>query len=210
MKITMIIATICIAGSLSAANDMPADFVEIRTVIPDIILDIRYATTNNFLGVIHNGFYAAKAWCVKEAADALSLVQNDLKPQGLKLKIYDAYRPMSSEWQMIEWALAAGKRSLIGIYIPGSINPLTRYGHVCGNMIDVTLVDKAGKELVMGTGYDEFSTKANTMNASGLVLSNRMLLLKTMEKRGFKNYSGEWWHFKYTAKEHEALNTPIR
>jgi D-alanyl-D-alanine dipeptidase len=100
---------------------------------------------------------------------------------------------------MIQWAKKYHP-DWIGKYVSGKINMAKRTGHSCGNAVDVTLVNvKTGKQIQMGTGFDDFSKKSWTFNAKGKIRKNRMFLYTVMKKYGFKNFYTEWWHYSYPA-----------
>lgn len=86
------------------SQNLPDGFVEIREIIPDIILDLRYYTNHNFLGVPVDGYNTEKCYITKAAADSLSKVQNELRKFNLSLKIYDAYRPQRAVDHFVRWA----------------------------------------------------------------------------------------------------------
>lgn len=162
-----------------------ARLVDIRTVNPNIRLDIRYATTNNFL---KRKLYPV-ARCVLRAsvAQKLSQVQKKLEKMGLGLKVYDCYRPLSVTRQM--WEVLPDSR-----YVA---NPAQGSRHNRGAAVDLTLVDRNGKELEMPTGFDNFTEKASRDYRGGSAASRRnsQLLEKVMEEGGFVPLSTEWWHF---------------
>jgi D-alanyl-D-alanine dipeptidase len=162
--------------------------VEIKKFIPGIALDIRYATTNNFM---HRQMYSqARAFARLPAVLALKQVESDLKKRGLGLKIYDAYRPYDVTVKFYE---TARDTNFVADPHKGS-------KHNRGCAIDLTLIDlKTGKELDMPTGFDSFSKKA-AANYPGLPKSefnNRELLKKVMQAHGFTVYRTEWWHYDF-------------
>ncbi len=161
------------------------EFVDIHQMDPSIILDIRYATANNFL---HRAVYKqARCFLVKEAALKLQQVQNELKQLGLGLKIFDGYRPLSVQKKM--WQIMPNPK-----YVA---NPAKGSRHNRGCAVDLTLVDSTGKELTMPTEFDNFTVKAhhNYMKLPASVRLNRWILKTVMEKHGFKSISSEWWHY---------------
>lgn len=161
--------------------------VDIAKLDSTIILDIRYATPNNFTG---KAIYTeAKAYLVAPAAKALVEVQKELKKRGLGLKIYDAYRPLSAQWKL--WKIKPDPN-----YVA---DPRHGSRHNRGAAVDVTLVDSTGKELPMPTPFDSFSEKAhsNYMDLPDSVIRNRTLLQDVMKKYGFIPLDTEWWHFDY-------------
>jgi D-alanyl-D-alanine dipeptidase len=129
-------------------QSIPAGFVEIREVIPDIILDLRYTTSHNFLGVPVEGYNAEKCYITKAAADSLAKVQTELRNFSLSLKIYDAYRPQRAVDHFVRWAKdlsdtltkkefypAVDKGRL---FVDGYI--AEKSGHSRGSTVDLTIV----------------------------------------------------------------------
>ena len=177
------------------APDFVADtlLTDVRTRDQSIVVDLRYATANNFTGAPLPGYLANRAFLRREAAAALARVQRDLRPQGLGIKVFDAYRPVRATLAMVDWTQRVNRPDLLK---DGYIASRSR--HNLGLAIDCTLIDLAtGRELDMGTPFDTFSTAAHTANASGQVALNRQMLKTAMEKEGFVNYDQEWWHFSF-------------
>jgi D-alanyl-D-alanine dipeptidase len=166
------------------AADKP-DLVNVEKFIPGIVLDIRYATTNNFTG--KQVYPVAKCLLRRSTAEKLKAVQADLQKQNLGLKVYDGYRPLSVQKKF--WEIMPDDR-----YVA---NPAKGSKHNRGGAVDLTLIDAKGKELPMPTAYDDFSEKAhrNYKNLPEEVIRNRDLLGKVMEKHGFAGLDTEWWHF---------------
>lgn len=188
----------------STVNKNPEKrMVDVRSFIPDIILDLRYATTNNFM---HKKLYPpiTTTYLRLPAAKALQQVQNDLKEEGLALKIFDAYRPYSVTEKM--WEPIQDER-----YVA---DPKKGSGHNRGGAVDLTIVDlKTNKELPMGTDFDNFTDSAHqTFTALPLqILQNRYLLKRVMEKHGFKALETEWWHFYLSnLNDFELLDIPFK
>ncbi|MBE9012250.1 M15 family metallopeptidase [Pseudanabaenaceae cyanobacterium LEGE 13415] len=163
----------------------PTVLVDIRSINPRIALDIRYATTNNF---VKQKLYP-QARCILRAsvAQQLSQVQTDLETRGLGLKVYDCYRPLSVQKRL--WEIKPDPD-----YVA---NPANGSRHNRGAAVDLTLVDRSGKELPMPTAFDEFGDRANRSytNLPAQVLKNRQLLEDAMVRAGFIPLSTEWWHF---------------
>jgi len=162
-----------------------ARLVDIRTVNRNIRLDIRYATANNFLK--RKLYPISKCALRSSVAQKLALVQTDLEKVGLGLKVYDCYRPFSVTKQM--WEVLPDPN-----YVA---NPARGSRHNRGAAVDLTLVDRTGKELEMPTPFDDFTAKAHRDYAGGSAQSrkNRQLLEDTMKKQGFIGITTEWWHF---------------
>jgi len=162
--------------------------VEIKKYIPDIVLDIRYATTNNFT---HQQMYKeARAFARLPVVLALKQVQADLKKQGYGLKIYDAYRPYAITVKFYE---VAHDTNFVADPHKGS-------KHNRGCAIDLTAIDlKTGKELDMPTGFDSFSKKAASAytDLPKIEIDNRTILKTAMEAHGFHEIPTEWWHFDF-------------
>lgn len=149
------------------------------------VLDMKYATNDNFL---KSAVYECqKCLLRKSAADALLKARQDFEKLGLKIKIFDCYRPRDVQQKM--WALVPNP-----IYVA---DPSKGSIHNRGAAVDITLVDSAGKELDMGTGFDHFGPEA----AHGYkklplkVKKNRELLRTIMGQNGFKTFESEWWHY---------------
>jgi D-alanyl-D-alanine dipeptidase len=165
------------------------ELINLEKFIPGIVLDIRYATTNNFTGEkIYN---LAAAYARRPVAEALKRAQVEFSRHGVGIKIYDAYRPYRATVKFYE------------VYRDTTYvaSPYKGSRHNRGCAIDMTLVDlKTGEELSMPTAYDSFSKDAwpSTPANNPIVRENRQLLITVMEKHGFKVNASEWWHFDFT------------
>lgn len=182
-------------GELPIASDAVAEslLVDLHTLDTTIVVDLRYATANNFTGAPIDGYEANRAYLRREAAAALVRVEHALAPQGLALEIFDAYRPVRASRAMVAWTKRVGREDLLR---NGYIAAQSR--HNLGVTVDLTLVSRAtGRELDMGTPFDTFSPAAHTANATGIAAVNRARLERAMEAQGFVNYDQEWWHFTY-------------
>lgn len=190
------------------APDAVADTLlnEMRSLDPTIVVDMRYATSNNFTGAPLPGYLANRAFLRREAAASLARVQRSLRNRGLGIKIFDAYRPVRATLAMVEWTERVNRPDLLK---DGYIASRSR--HNLGLAIDLTLIGLAtGRELEMGTPFDTFSSAAHTANASGQVAANRQLLKSAMEREGFVNYDQEWWHFSFNVPNPLRFDRPIR
>ena len=191
------------------ASELPSGFVYLSDVVPTIVLDMRYTTSENFFGTPIEGYIKPVAIATKEAAVALNNAQTALQRFGLSLKIYDAYRPQRAVDHFVRWAEDLTDVRKQTEYYPKVAKEVlfqegyiaTKSGHSRGSTFDLTLVsiDKKGapRELDMGTPFDFFDPKSGSEYA-GLTVTQRAsrLLLKTvMVKQGFKPYPKEWWHF---------------
>lgn len=166
----------------------PADdaFVKVRAYIPDIIVDLRYATDNNFTGQTIYGF--EEVWLRYGTVRKLMEVQEELKQSGMCLKIWDGFRPPSAQFEL--WEVCPNP-----VYVSNPNNGFS--SHSRGNTVDITLTDSDGTELVMPTGFDDFSKLADRdySDCSHEAAANALILEEIMKAHGFKPYSGEWWHF---------------
>jgi len=194
--------------SLATAPDAAAEslLVDVRSLDPAILVELRYATTNNFTGAVLPGYGAQKALLRREAAQALARVEARLRTGDMGLRIWDAYRPVRATAAMVVWAERTGRTDLLDQeYIA------RRSRHNLGVAVDLTLVDLVtGTELDMGTPFDTFSEAAHTANAQGRVLRYRQILVRAMEEEGFRNYENEWWHFSYPVAGARPFDLPIR
>jgi D-alanyl-D-alanine dipeptidase len=175
--------------------------VEIKKYIPGIVLDIRYATTNNFAH--HKMYPQAKAFARLPVVLALKQVDAALKLQGLGLKIYDAYRPYAVTVKFYDLIRDTNFVA----------DPAKGSKHNRGCAIDLTLIDlNTGKELDMPTGFDSFSKKAASTytDLPKQEIANRALLKKVMVAHGFTELPTEWWHFDFKGwKYYELLDVPF-
>jgi D-alanyl-D-alanine dipeptidase len=175
-----------------AADDQPppteSDFVDVRCVDRTIVVDLRYASANNFM---HCALYPENTPPIVRfsVAQRLAVAQSFLKTRGCRLKIWDAYRPRAAQaalWAAIQNTdFVADPREGIGSM------------HTRGVAVDVTLVDGLGNELVMPTDFDNF-TPAAMLSYQGpnlTIRSNLNLLQKAMARAGFYGLRTEWWHF---------------
>lgn len=169
-----------------AVKEAPTDFVEVIKVIPDVIVDLPYATEKNFF---KRRFYKENRCFLRRAVvEKLALVQRDLKSEGLGLKLWDGYRPRSVQYEF--WKVLPDPK-----YVA---DPKQGSRHNRGAAVDCTLVDlKTGKELVMPTAHDDFTPKAaaHFKLVSPEALKNRKTLQDAMTRHGFQIFDSEWWHF---------------
>ena len=191
---------------LAADDAFDSLMVELRSVDTTIVVDLRYATPDNFTKAPLPGYEANRAYLRAEAAAALAVVQEDLRLQGMGLKIFDAYRPVRATEAMVAWTQTANRPDLIR---DGYIASRSR--HNLGVAVDLTLIDLRTKgEITMGTPFDHFSRAAWTKNATGVIAKNRQLLKRVMERQGFVNYEKEWWHFSYPVANPLRFDRVIR
>ena len=187
----------------SISQDSSKKMVELRSLIPDIVYDLRYATTNNFM---HRRMYSGNirhTFLRKPAAEALAKVEQDLKSKGFGIKIFDGYRPYSVTVKF--WELVKDEK-----YVA---NPSKGSAHNRGLAVDLTLIDiKTRKEVDMGTEFDNFTDSAHHSfnNLDTEVKQNRKLLKETMRKHGFEIFDMEWWHYSWpNSNDFELLDLKL-
>ncbi|MCU0411308.1 MAG: M15 family metallopeptidase [Bacteroidetes bacterium] len=190
--ILLVVLPLCVS-----AQSAPNELINLRELIPDIVLDLRYATVNNFLS--QKLYTTDEALFARSAAVRLKIVQDSLRARGLGLKVYDAYRPRAVQYLM--WEIFPNST-----YVA---DPTTGSSHNRGGAIDCSLIDLAtGQELAMPTAFDHFGPEASHAytNLPPEVIANRALLKDMMERvGGFVPYESEWWHYSYSS----ALSNPL-
>lgn len=151
-----------------------------------MVIDLRYATDNNFTGQVIYDF--TDVYLRYGTVKKLILVQDELKESGLYLKIWDGFRPPSAQFKL--WDVCPDPT-----YVSNPNNGFS--SHSRGNTVDITLVHADGTEVVMPTGFDDFSDLADRdySDCGKEAADNAIFLEQLMVKHGFKPYSGEWWHF---------------
>ncbi len=173
------------AALLTALSDDA--FVDVEKISTNFILDIKYATNDNFLN--EAVYSCAKCYVRAKMAKALYAVSKKFMKLGYRIKLFDCYRPYSVQKAM--WKLYPN---------PGYVaDPKGGSIHNRGAAVDMTLTDLTGQELDMGTAFDHFGREANHTYTQlpAAVLANRKLLRSTMEAQGFSIIRTEWWHYNY-------------
>jgi D-alanyl-D-alanine dipeptidase len=220
MKIPAFLLILFINKTVMAAN-IPSEFVDIKTVIPSIVLDMRYYTIHNFVGEKIDGYLSPKCLLTKPAAQALKKVQQVLEPFALSLKLYDCYRPQRAVKHFVKWAQELEDIKMKAEFYPSvDKTELFKKGYIAeksshsrGSTVDLTIVSIPAAPqppengIDMGTEFDYFDELATTISKQIKVRQrvNRLLLKTLMEKHGFENYPKEWWHF--TLKNEPFPNT---
>jgi D-alanyl-D-alanine dipeptidase len=208
--LTLLLATVLLPGCQhgppkESGKFRDTDLIEIVKLDPTIHLDIRYATTNNFL---RRPVYAqSKAFLQRPAAEALVRVHRSLKAKGYGIVVFDGYRPWSVT--RIFWDSASKEERKIEFVA----NPRKGSRHNRGCAVDLSLYELVtGQEVQMPSGYDEFSERAFPNYAGGTPASRAMrdLLRAAMEAEGFTVYPAEWWHFDYKDwQQYRILDVPF-
>ena len=190
----------------SAQTTRPPGIVDVSTLVPNLVIDMRYLGSDNFVGRPIDGYEKPVCYLTREAATALAAVARDLAPQGLAIKAFDCYRPVRAVAHFVRWARDLRDEARKPDYYPQAEKRnlfrdgyiAARSGHSRGSTLDMTLVRRdGGKELDMGTPFDFFSARSapGDRSVSAEAQANRKLLADAMRRRGFIPYSKEWWHF---------------
>ena len=178
--------------------------IELKSLIPAVQYELRYASKNNFTGQRLYPKNTHTTYLRRKPAMALAKVAEELKEKGLGIKIWDAYRPYRTTVRF--WELIHDERFVA--------NPSKGSGHNRGTSVDLTLVDlKSGKELEMPTPFDDFSPAAfhGALNIDDFRIKNRALLKSTMEKYGFVPLETEWWHYSWQgASAYDVLDLSFK
>ena len=236
MKMYSMIITICGVMMTSCATsnklntqvkatDDRSQFVVLAEAVPDVILEVRYYSTYNFVGKRIDGYEEPVVLITRQAAEHLRAVSDDVMAQGYRLKIYDAYRPQQGVDHFVRWA-ADIPDTLMKTYFYPDLDKsvlfdqeyiMAKSGHTRGSTVDLTLFDMTTeKEVDMGGTFDWFGPEShpdfcgnpetgvytgdNSKSPTGRSITaeqfaNRMILRKAMLRHGFKPLDSEWWHF---------------
>lgn len=209
MKSFIIFFTVLISSQISSQT-LPKGFSYVSEIDVTIKKELRYATSNNFIGQPIDGYIKDSLIISTPAAKALKKIQTKLMLSGLSLKIFDAYRPQQAVDHFVRWAKVMNDTLMKQYYYP-DVKKLdlfrrgfiaSKSGHTRGSTVDLSIVDvKTNKELDMGSSYDFFGEASHPFfkNITPNQKKNRMLLRNIMIKNGFIPYDNEWWHF--TLKE---------
>ena len=195
---SLIAAVLLLAPFAASAQSADDELVNVRELIPDIVTDLKYNTTDNFL---HQKLYSTDECLLSHVAvRQLALVQDSLRKIGLGIKVWDGYRPRAVQFLM--WEIMPNPT-----YVA---DPVTGSKHNRGAAVDLTLVNlSTGQELYMPTEFDHFGPEARHTWTAGLSAEqiNNRALLRTMMVNvgGFSMYDSEWWHYEVPA----ALNYPL-
>ena len=192
-------------GVVSETMD-PSGFVVLSDLVPSVIQEIRYHSSYNFIGDKIDGYEEPVALITREAARALKTVSNELIVQGYRIKVFDAYRPVSAVKHFMMWGIEDTDIRMKQYFYPGlEKQELFAKGYIAkqsshsrGSTVDLTLLDmKTGKELDMGSPFDMFGEISHP-DYKGITeeqYANRMLLQGVMVRNGFETLDCEWWHF---------------
>lgn len=215
-----------LAAGCAGAPAVAPSLVSVATIAPSIDLQIRYAGADNFVGAPIDGYEAPVCLLSEPAARALAQVQRDLEAEGLGLRVFDCYRPQRAVAHFARWARDLADQRSKAQYYPrvekaalfaeGYI--AERSGHSRASTVDLTLlrrtVEGGGRELDMGTPFDLFDPRSHTESpeVGAAQRAARLRLRAAMERRGFRNYPLEWWHYTLAREPFpdRYLDVPVR
>ena len=196
----------------SCSSGLPEGFVYLDEIDPSIAQELRYAGSDNFVGTPVDGYNGRRVIMTRPAAEALRRVQERIGPQGLGLKVFDAYRPQRAVDHFMRWTNDPADTLTKAKYYPhiskDSLVPQgyiwKRSGHSRGSTVDLTLIyldgPQAGQEVDMGTRWDYFGPASwpSYRGVSDTAFAMRHLLRNAMLTEGFAPLREEWWHFTLT------------
>ncbi len=188
------------------SGSLPEGFVYVKNVIPKLRTDLRYYSSNNFIGKPIDGYDKPKCILTKDAADALKKVQDEFEKLGFGLLVFDAYRPQRAVNQFVRWSQDSTDTKMKDQFYPNIDKKdlfteefiATKSGHSRGSTVDLTIVSlNTGHILDLGSSFDLFDKKSavNYTKITKNQHSIRLMLQRRMVKHGFKPYEKEWWHF---------------
>jgi zinc D-Ala-D-Ala dipeptidase len=200
-----------------------ADFVDLSSIAPDIVVEMRYAGRDNFVGRPIAGYEAPVCLLTRDAANALAAVHERFRAEGRGLKVYDCYRPTQAVADFAAWARDLDDQHTKAEYYPNVDKArlfelgyiAERSGHSRGSTVDVTVVDLAsGAEIDMGTPYDLFDPRSwpSDESVGAAARANRLELQRAMRTYGFVPLEEEWWHFTLENEPHPNayFDVPVR
>lgn len=201
-----VIFIVLVGWLLSSQQQKPAEFVLVSKQIPSLKIELRYYSTNNFIGDTIDGYRANKLFLTQKATDQLKKVQDHLNKQGYGLKVFDGYRPQLAVDHFVRWARDFNDTLQKADYYPEVLKQhlfkegyiASKSGHSRGSTVDLTIINlSSNEELDMGSPFDFFGpiSGLDNQNLSDEQKANRTLLKETMNRFGFRSYNKEWWHF---------------
>lgn len=183
-------------NSISLQNTNDTTFVNVKDVSDAFVYDMKYASKDNFMKQVV--YECDKCYLRLKTVKALIEANNDFLKLGYRIKLFDCYRPLDIQKKM--WEIVPNP-----IYVA---DPSKGSIHNRGGAVDITLIDKDGKELDMGTSFDFFGEEAshNYQNLSEEIRKNRVYLKQIMTLHNFKSFDSEWWHYNLTTGLNEKIS----
>jgi len=210
MKLKLVLALFslfinCSCQQKSENNQLAEGFVYLHRIDSSIPIHLKYITPDNFVGAPVDGYKNEVCICTEEAAKALKEVQKELQAKGWSLIVFDAYRPQKAVNHFMEWAKDLNDTLTKKKFYPNvdkkdlfKLNYIaSKSSHSRGSTFDISILNKEGKQLDMGTQFDFFGPKSwpSYDGVSKEQKANRIFLQSIMIKHGFEPYNEEWWHF---------------
>lgn len=197
-------------------SEKPDEIIDVKSLIPNIIVKMKYATTDNFTGKKVPGYNSNTAYLHIELVKRLELVQKELNANNLSLVIYDAYRPQKAVNSFVEWSKDPQDILKKEQFYPNiKKEDLFKLGyiaskskHSAGLAVDVNYVIlETGEEVDMGTPFDFFGPKSShsSLDISNQHQANRSYLRNLMTKYGFEPYDKEWWHYSLSSNIDDSV-----
>ncbi|MBC2845962.1 M15 family metallopeptidase [Winogradskyella flava] len=204
--LTYLVCVLMFVFGFTERQILPDGFVYVKSIIPDLDVELRYFSANNFVGDTIDGYRTNELILTKAAAQKLKLIQEELQQQNLCLRVYDGYRPQRAVNHFIRWARDLNDTLNKSQFYPDVAKRnlfkeeyiASRSGHSRGSTIDLTIIcGETGEPLDMGSPYDFFGQQSwvNYEAIEEHQKKNRQLLQIVMLKHNFRNYPKEWWHF---------------
>ena len=201
---------------LSGFDVVPKGFVYARDIVKDLDVELRYYSTNNFVGDTIDGYNANRLILTKACVDRLKIVQEVLQSNNMCLRVYDGYRPQKAVNHFIRWARILSDTVNKTRFYPNVLKRnlfkeeyiASRSGHSRGSTLDLTIIDgNTNMPLDMGSPFDFFGEPSwvDYEDITETQKKNRQLLQHVMLNHGFRNYTKEWWHF--TLRDEPFPNT---
>lgn len=188
MAVLVAIIIVLLWSSELAVNSpvLSTEMVDLQQYIPGVMVELKYSSNDNVFG--QSVYSIHKAYLRRGTAEKLKGVQEELEARNLGLKVWDAYRPPAAQFRL--WEIMPDRRFVVNPYEGFSY-------HSRGVAVDLTLVDQEGQELLMPSGFDDFSSRADRdySDVSTQQRDNALLLEEIMLKHGFMSIHYEWWHF---------------
>ena len=203
--VLFIIAFLVQSCNQPTPTTLPKGFVYLNDIAPTIKTEVRYYSSDNFVGTRVSAYNNDVIICTEDAAKALKKVQKELLLSNLELLVYDAYRPQRAVNHFVKWAEELSDTLTKSKYYPDVAKKnLFHLGYIAehsshsrGSTFDLTIIDSSGKPIDMGSDFDFFGSISwpSSDLISNKQRENRMLLSHLMTKYGFKPDNKEWWHF---------------
>jgi D-alanyl-D-alanine dipeptidase len=218
----VLLMLLCFPVAPGVAQTRPEGFVDAAALVPGLVVEMRYAGADNFVGRPIAGYERPLCLLTRQAAAALAQVQQDLAARGFGLKVFDCYRPARAVAHFVRWAKDAADTARPDFYPRVDKRTLFREGYIAlrsghsrGSTVDLTLVRLAdGREVDMGSPFDLFDARSALRygDLPEAARRNRALLADAMGRRGFLAYHKEWWHYVLRGEPYPStvFDFPIR